>query len=226
MSVVSETADWLAEASHWSGGDGIPHRLLEHLGYTGLTVAWARGGTATRVVDRAHRTPAGVAVATTGALRALPTLGLLTSSCCSAGSAWWRRCSRFGPGDPTTAGRRVCRSRIGRSGDDRRRPGAGDDRVADPRQGGDPAGAADHRRRDPLGDAAGGGHGDGRGVRRPWWPRPLHHRRAGGAGLSADAVRRGPGGGAGTRSRRRLRRASRGSPDGGRPRPTTATGST
>ncbi len=79
MSVVSETADWLAEPSHWSGVDGIPHRLLEHLGYTGLTVA----------LGMAVALPLGLwightgrlrsaAVATTGALRALPTLGLLT----------------------------------------------------------------------------------------------------------------------------------------------------
>ena len=79
MSVVSETADWLVESSHWSGVDGIPHRLLEHVGYTGLTVA----------LGMAVALPLGLwightgrlrsaAVATTGALRALPTLGLLT----------------------------------------------------------------------------------------------------------------------------------------------------
>ena len=79
MSVVSETADWLVESSHWSGVDGIPHRLLEHVGYTGLTVA----------LGMAVALPLGLwightgrlrsaALATTGALRALPTLGLLT----------------------------------------------------------------------------------------------------------------------------------------------------
>jgi osmoprotectant transport system permease protein len=79
MSVFSETADWLADPSHWSGVDGIPHRLLEHLGYTGLTV----------VLGTVVALPLGLwightgrlrsaAVATTGALRALPTLGLLT----------------------------------------------------------------------------------------------------------------------------------------------------
>jgi len=79
MSVVSETADWLAEPSHWSGVDGIPHRLLEHLGYTGLTVAL---GVAVALplglwIGHTGRLRS-AAVATTGALRALPTLGLLT----------------------------------------------------------------------------------------------------------------------------------------------------
>jgi osmoprotectant transport system permease protein len=79
MSVVSETADWLAQPSHWSGVDGIPHRLLEHLGYTGLTVAL---GVAVALplglwIGHTGRLRS-AAVATTGALRALPTLGLLT----------------------------------------------------------------------------------------------------------------------------------------------------
>lgn len=41
MSVVSTTAEWLTDGSHWSGGDGVPHRLAEHLGLTVAAVTIA-----------------------------------------------------------------------------------------------------------------------------------------------------------------------------------------
>ena len=79
MSFVSETADWLTNSVNWSGDDGIPHRLVEHLGYTALTVAIASAIAIPLGLWIGHtggfRTSA---VAITGALRALPTLGLLT----------------------------------------------------------------------------------------------------------------------------------------------------
>lgn len=79
MSVVSDTVDWLTDSTHWSGDYGVPHRLVEHLGYTAETV----------VIAAIIAIPLGLwightgrfrttAVAVTGALRALPTLGLLT----------------------------------------------------------------------------------------------------------------------------------------------------
>lgn len=79
MSVVSETVDWLSDGANWTGDKGVPHRLVEHLGYTALTVA----------IAAAIAIPIGlwightgrfrvVAVAVAGALRALPTLGVLT----------------------------------------------------------------------------------------------------------------------------------------------------
>ncbi len=79
MSVYSDTVDWLTDHTHWSGDDGVPHRLIEHLGYTAETV----------VIAAAIAIPLGLwvghtgrfrslAVALTGALRSLPTLGLLT----------------------------------------------------------------------------------------------------------------------------------------------------
>lgn len=79
MSVVSDAVDWLADPSHWTGDDGVPHRLAEHVGYTAETI----------VIASVIAIPLGlwightgrfraVAVAVTGALRALPTLGLLT----------------------------------------------------------------------------------------------------------------------------------------------------
>jgi osmoprotectant transport system permease protein len=79
MSVVSETVDWLTDSAQWSGDDGVPHRMVEHLGYTVETV----------VIASLIAIPLGLwightgrfrtaAVAVTGAMRALPTLGLLT----------------------------------------------------------------------------------------------------------------------------------------------------
>lgn len=79
MSVAGETLAWLTDEAHWAGGDGIPHRLAEHVGYSALTV----------VVAALVAVPLGLwightgrwqrlAVGTSGALRALPTLGLLT----------------------------------------------------------------------------------------------------------------------------------------------------
>jgi len=79
MSVVNDTVEWLTDSVHWSGDDGIPHRLLEHVGYTAETI----------VIAAVIAIPLGfwightgrfrsVAVGLTGAMRALPTLGLLT----------------------------------------------------------------------------------------------------------------------------------------------------
>jgi len=77
--VFAEAADWLTDPVHWSGADGIPHRLTEHLGYSALTVAIA-GAIALPLglwIGHTGRLR-GVAVALTGAVRALPTLGLVT----------------------------------------------------------------------------------------------------------------------------------------------------
>jgi osmoprotectant transport system permease protein len=79
MSVVSDTIDWLGDSTHWSGDDGVPHRLVEHLGYTALTIGIA-GAIAIPLglwIGHTGRLR-GLAVAVTGAMRALPTLGLLT----------------------------------------------------------------------------------------------------------------------------------------------------
>lgn len=80
MSVVSDTIDWLSDSTHWSGDDGVPNRLVEHLGYTVETIA----------IASVIAIPIGLwightgrfrsfAVGLTGAMRALPTLGLLTA---------------------------------------------------------------------------------------------------------------------------------------------------
>lgn len=79
MNIYVETWNWFTDPVHWSGVYGIPHRLFEHVEYTLLTV----------VLAAAIAVPLGlwightgrfrqIAVSGTGAMRALPTLGLLT----------------------------------------------------------------------------------------------------------------------------------------------------
>jgi osmoprotectant transport system permease protein len=79
MSLVSETVDWFTDGANWSGPEGVPSRLVEHLGYTALTVAIAAAIAVPLGLWIGHtgrlRT---VAITLTGAMRALPTLGLLT----------------------------------------------------------------------------------------------------------------------------------------------------
>jgi osmoprotectant transport system permease protein len=77
--VAGETAAWLTDHAHWVGSEGVPHRVVQHLGYSALTVALAALvavplGLWIGHTGRWQR----FAVATSGALRAMPTLGLLT----------------------------------------------------------------------------------------------------------------------------------------------------
>jgi osmoprotectant transport system permease protein len=79
MSIVDDTIDWFSDGSHWSGDDGVPARLLEHLGYSALTVGIAAAAAIPVGLWIGHTGRLrGAAVAFTGAMRALPTLGLLT----------------------------------------------------------------------------------------------------------------------------------------------------
>lgn len=79
MSIYRELVGWFTDRDHWHGVYGIPHRLIEHVEYTVLTV----------LVAAAIAIPLGLlightgkfrqaAVSVTGSMRALPTLGLLT----------------------------------------------------------------------------------------------------------------------------------------------------
>jgi osmoprotectant transport system permease protein len=76
---VNSALTWLFDPKHWNGPTGIPTRILEHLGYTALTV----------LVAAAIAVPLGAIIGHTGrgtflvaglsnGLRALPELGLLT----------------------------------------------------------------------------------------------------------------------------------------------------
>lgn len=70
--------DWLLDTSHWSGATGIWMRVVEHLAYSGITLAIAMAiglplGLYIGHTGRGTVVMAGIA----NALRALPTLGLL-----------------------------------------------------------------------------------------------------------------------------------------------------
>ena len=79
MSALSGGISWLSDGAHWHGEDGFPHRILQHLGYTALTVAIAAAIAIPLGLWIGHTGRLrGLAIALTGALRALPTLGLLT----------------------------------------------------------------------------------------------------------------------------------------------------
>lgn len=69
---------WLTDGSHWSGQDGVIVRLLEHLQYSFLAVAIASLIAVPLGLYVGH-TGRGrfLAVNSTGALRAIPSLGLL-----------------------------------------------------------------------------------------------------------------------------------------------------
>src|SRR5699024_4205671 len=74
-----EALSWLSETTRWSGPSGIPMRTLEHLGYTALGVAIAAVIAIPLGLLVGHTGRGkGIAVASAGAARALPTLGLVT----------------------------------------------------------------------------------------------------------------------------------------------------
>lgn len=77
--VFTDTFAWLADPLHWTGASGIPARLGEHLQYTGLVMLIAAAIAVPVGMYVGHTGRGRVAVvALAGALRALPTLGLLT----------------------------------------------------------------------------------------------------------------------------------------------------
>lgn len=76
--MIPMVLSWLTDASHWSGDDGIPHRLWEHLWYSALALG----------IAAVIAIPIGLAIGHTGrgrffvvnlagAARAIPSLGLL-----------------------------------------------------------------------------------------------------------------------------------------------------
>jgi len=76
--IFTQVWQWLTDGSNWSGQDGIPHRLVEHLEYSLLAL----------LIGALIAIPAGLLIGHTGrgrfvvavanAFRALPTVGLLT----------------------------------------------------------------------------------------------------------------------------------------------------
>jgi osmoprotectant transport system permease protein len=78
MSAVTDTWDWLTTADHWSGPQGIPARLWEHLQYSALALVIAAVIALPLGLIIGHtRRGANLAVALSGVPRAIPTLGIL-----------------------------------------------------------------------------------------------------------------------------------------------------
>src|SRR5690242_8181160 len=77
--VPGDTRVWLTDGAHWIGPEGIPTRLVEHVAYSALTVGLSALIAVPLGLWIGHTGRwRGAAVAVSGALRALPTLGLLT----------------------------------------------------------------------------------------------------------------------------------------------------
>jgi osmoprotectant transport system permease protein len=79
MSLVADTAQWLLDGSHWSGSEGVPHRLLVHLGISAASVGLAALVALPPAVLLGHaRSRWGIVlVAVSNATRALPVFGVL-----------------------------------------------------------------------------------------------------------------------------------------------------
>lgn len=79
MSLIAQAWAWLSDPLQWSGHAGIPQRLLEHVAYSGIVmlVALLIAVPLGMAVGHTGR-GAGAVIGAAGALRALPTLGLLT----------------------------------------------------------------------------------------------------------------------------------------------------
>jgi osmoprotectant transport system permease protein len=79
MSVFSDVVSWLGDPTHWSGAQGVPTRVAEHLGYTGLAVAVAAVVAVPLGALIGHTGRGGfLVVGLANGLRSLPELGLLT----------------------------------------------------------------------------------------------------------------------------------------------------
>lgn len=71
--------DWLTNPAHWQGAAGVPDRLVQHLAYTGLTMLIALVISLPIGAIVGHTGRGGFAVVGfANALRALPSLGILT----------------------------------------------------------------------------------------------------------------------------------------------------
>ncbi|MGH3935979.1 MAG: ABC transporter permease [Pseudonocardiaceae bacterium] len=77
--IFSQLLAWFADPAHWRGAGGVPVRIAEHLYYTIITVLIASAIAVPLGLWVGHTARGGVAlVGLANAMRALPTLGLLT----------------------------------------------------------------------------------------------------------------------------------------------------
>jgi osmoprotectant transport system permease protein len=78
MSLVADTARWLADSEHWSGPNGIPARLLEHITVSGLSVLIAAALALPLAFWLGHTGRGGaLVVGLSNASRAVPTFAVL-----------------------------------------------------------------------------------------------------------------------------------------------------
>lgn len=79
MTQFAEALAWLIDPINWSGSTGIPTRVLQHLWYCVLAIVLAAIVAVPAGLFIGHTGKGrGLAIGVTGALRALPSLGLLT----------------------------------------------------------------------------------------------------------------------------------------------------
>ena len=78
LNQVELVGDWLTSSQQWSGDDGIPHRLAEHLTYSGISLVFATLIGLTFGLLVGHTGRGAFAVASVANLaRAIPTFGLV-----------------------------------------------------------------------------------------------------------------------------------------------------
>lgn len=77
--IFGQVFEWLGDGSNWTGSDGLLRRLVEHLRYTVLAVLGAAVVAIPLGLVIGHTGRGGtVAVGVANAMRALPTLGVIT----------------------------------------------------------------------------------------------------------------------------------------------------
>ncbi|WP_158892429.1 ABC transporter permease [Amycolatopsis anabasis] len=77
--MITDLWHWFGDPANWTGADGVPNRLGQHLGYTALALAIALVVAVPLGLFVGHTGRGGVALVSVGnAIRALPTLGLVT----------------------------------------------------------------------------------------------------------------------------------------------------
>ncbi|MER7865065.1 ABC transporter permease subunit [Amycolatopsis japonica] len=77
--MIGDVLNWFGDPAHWQGPDGVPARLLQHLGYTALALVFALIIAIPLGLYVGHTGRGAVLLVSGGnAIRALPTLGLVT----------------------------------------------------------------------------------------------------------------------------------------------------
>ncbi|TKG63835.1 ABC transporter permease [Prauserella endophytica] len=77
--MIGEIIDWFTSSANWQGADGVPTRVLQHLGYVLLALVLASVIAVPIGLYVGHTGRGGVLLVGSGnVIRALPTLGLVT----------------------------------------------------------------------------------------------------------------------------------------------------